>query len=101
MSFYVGQKVVCVNDEGMDRAILLAFLSDLVVKGRVYTVRGIIPPTSCSPEFGVTLEEIKGEIHILSGYEFSFHVYRFRPVVERKTDISVFTKMLRTEEIEA
>lgn len=90
MAFYPGQKVVCVDDAGMDR-ILLCLVSALPVKGRVYTVRGIVPPTPFDDGYGLLLDEITGNIHPGSGFEFSFRVERFRPV----TDIGFAHEILR------
>lgn len=77
MNFRVGQKVVCIDASKSWRGDI----SDLV-KGATYTVREVFM-------FGVTLDEVP-----LPEDYLWFNGHRFRPVVERKTDISIFTKML-------
>jgi hypothetical protein len=96
--FYVGQKVVCVSDdwwlngERHDR-----WYKRLPVCGEVYTIRSI-----------VVLNEFMGGIAGLKLEEFifpdgsrfdgngegAFIATHFRPVIERKTDISIFTRIL-------
>ena len=77
--FYVGQKVVCVDDE---------FVSQHISKGSVYTIYAI------DPDMGhVQLAEVEPHVDA-QGYHWYFYAPRFRPVAERKTDISVFTAFL-------
>lgn len=93
MTFYVGQKVVCVDDrKRFDRFNDPREITP--VKGTVYTVREIVPSNQFS--FGVLLLEIVNEpIQYLEGYgEMYFNPRRFRPAVSPKTDISIFEKIL-------
>lgn len=82
MAFHVGQKVVCVDAEW-------AFYGDSClndrdpIKGAVYTVAEVR-----HFEDGAYLG-----LHEL-GDEVLFEHGGFRPVIERKTDISIFTRML-------
>lgn len=73
MVFYSGQKVVCVDaKERMNGPSLL-------VEGQVYTI--LDPARSVN---GVTIVEVD---------PFpcpAFHADRFRPIVDKQTDISVF-----------
>jgi hypothetical protein len=89
MSFRVGQKVVCI-----DAAQFPGFRwhpdADIPRVGEVYTVTGIFQKDG---KPGVVLKEIKNVEEVYSGYRAS----RFRPAVDRKTDISVFTKILNRE----
>lgn len=85
-NFRVGQKVVCVDDRHC--------FGDLV-KGGVYTVANVsvdikysLAGTFCT---GIELVETKPD-----GPFLDFAASRFLPVVERKTDISVFRAMLNT-----
>ena len=80
MAFKVGQKVVCVDarPRQVSRTILR--------HGEIYTIVAL--PMSPDGLQGVEVAEVK------SIAPFGFWANRFRPVVERKTDISVFTKML-------
>ncbi len=83
MTFRVGQKVVCVKQS-------IGKLHDLGLpgfeKGRIYTIS--------------ELYEIEPHGVFLSVYELDSRVggqvCGFRPVVERDTDISIFTEILRT-----
>lgn len=104
--FFVGQKVVCVNDR------LKAFLKpgvnplgitldlDGLTAGKVYTISGLTPSNSkyYTSEIIVELKEIKRPGRV-QGFDFR----RFRPLEEirdelkittkQKTDISIFQKM--------
>ncbi len=93
--FYVGQKVVCVDDQQPGKYLppgRADYLSDApepmrIKKGEVYTVSAL--SIECETECCL-LQEIYGE-----------HYYacaRFRPVIERKTDISILTAMLKDAE---
>ena len=96
--FRVGQKVVCVDADGLqsDRSIF----SSLPQVGSVYTVREIIPSDCGWPRVpALTLNEIKGEWDPMWGVEYSFLATRFRPIVDRTTDISVFKEMLHPSKI--
>lgn len=82
----IGQKVVCVNDKPPPRPYL--WTKSYLKRGRIYTIRetGLI---TAGGSCGVKLVGIK-----LGPRDDPFGQIRFRPVVERKTDISVFKKML-------
>ena len=71
--FRVGQKVVCIDDHD----------TELVKRNALYIVSG---------GYGkyVTLDGVHG----VTGRADGMLARRFRPVVERKTDISVFKAML-------
>ena len=75
--FRVGQKVVCVNAAGFE---------SFIARGSVYQIRSI------NIEFGqiwLRLAEIAPRVD-----QAGFCSTRFRPLVERKTDISIFKAML-------
>jgi len=91
MAFRVGQKVVCIKESSLHRT--LCPVNNPVV-GQVYTIRRIA--TYPGYGTGIWLNEIVNQptptaFGIL---EKGFYIERFRPVVERKTDISIFEKML-------
>lgn len=99
MTFHVGQKVVCVESfcgqgEGVRR------WPDHVTKDGVYTVRQffvLYDQLAC-----LYLDEFVAPIAF--GREVPFEAKYFRPVIERKTDISIFTALLtpspeRTKEL--
>ena len=93
MSFRVGQKVVCVNAEPSADGYKVA-----LIEGAVYTIIEIVDHAGdrrCVREdtLGIILCEVQSPPYRIGFYgEFSAH--RFRPVVERKTNISIFTRML-------
>ena len=93
MSFHVGQKVVCVNAE-WDDPHWCKFTPNRPVAGGVYTIREI--HSAFPHRVGFYLDELPNPVVIWverTG-EGAFLSTRFRPVIERKTDISVFTALL-------
>ncbi len=100
-NFHVGQKVVCVGDDLASVPEGYVLLTPLVlpVKGKIYTVRsieiGLVRGEAC-----LRLEEIEDQTaEVLAEgelweIEIVFDASYFRPLVERKTDISVFKEML-------
>ena len=97
----VGDKVVCVDDTlGNYSSWKVADeCMDGLVAGRVYTIRrvGVFAGTLC-----VWLREIhrplRGRLCRQFG-EIGFAAARFRPVQTRKTDISVFTRILNNPKL--
>lgn len=85
MAFYVGQKVVCVDDSKWS----YGGPWDYPRKGSVYTVDG--SAKHWSGGHGILIREIK---NVYCGKPQPFLASRFRPVVEKKTDISIFTALL-------
>lgn len=103
MAFHVGQKVVCVDvsaplaGKTIRGSLVNANLNGLTL-GATYTVRGFgISWTDGSA--GIYLDEIVRIAH--EGAEITFAARRFRPVIERKTDISIFTAMLTPNRVNA
>lgn len=96
--FYVGQKVVCINQEGI--ASDLPFPIEVPVKGRVYTIRDSFFHSIAGAD-AVRLVEIKNPIYPYDNgmLEHCFGAFRFRPIEETKTDISIFTDMLRPVDV--
>ena len=94
MTFRVGQKVVAVSQNNRDVSV-----SDLVV-GQIYTIRDIDSRAADAGyhdgELTIRLEEIFNPVRrtTIGDWEAGYVAHRFRPVVEHKTDISVFTAML-------
>lgn len=89
--FYVGQKVVCVrdNNDAYGREML-------ITKMVVYTVASLVK--SNFGRDGITLQELSPPPGVVGWLN-----ELFRPLVERKTDISIFTDMLKpkTEQVSA
>ncbi len=95
--FHVGQKVVCIRTFKW-----AGYPDDKVrpVEGAVYTIRGIVKwEQRCvgdADPLGLYLEEIvRPHIQHLCGYgERTWISGAFRPLVEKKTDISELEKLL-------
>lgn len=87
--FRTGQKVVCVDDKPRDNG------PSGLTEGYIYTIRGTyLDKRHTVP--AVMLEEMKPPASNSRGW----FADRFRPLVEKKTDISVFTKLLKTEKVD-
>lgn len=82
MAFRVGQKVVCVNATDGYGSLYGAGYTHGLREGAIYTISKITDETF------VSVAEIK-----VGGWRAD----RFRPIVEKKTDISIFTAMLKTK----
>lgn len=79
MSFYTGQKVICINDIGNIH----------LKKGMTYTITGFERVDNLPDGEGIFLAETK---HYT---DCPFLQYRFRPLNERKTNISFAHDILR------
>jgi hypothetical protein len=75
-----GQRVVCV-DPAHD-----------LIRGKTYTVLAV---HGVGPDALVNVDQVAHP-----DKSWSFCTWRFRPLVERETDISVFTKLLKQNELE-
>lgn len=101
MTFRVGQKVVCVDDDISGKYLPPGFLPtahgmDGLKKNNIYTIRMV------GTEIGVPicrLVEIVRPFCDYTGAEAPYAVARFRPVVERKTSIEIFTAMLKPSKV--
>lgn len=94
--FYTGQKVVCVDD-GHEDAFIRWYDGTKIVKGQTYTVRNTGTTVFGTPGIRLMEVELTGVNGYNTGLPFKDNLYkqsRFRPLVERKTDISVFTALL-------
>lgn len=83
MAFYVSQKVECVDDGPSKFTGIVA--GDLK-RGDVYTISAV--GRHCSHPVVWLVEKDPGPGH------YCFDARRFRPITERKTDISIFKAML-------
>ena len=83
--FRIGQKVVCVDNKVRPITAYPEILKKLKVNG-IYHIAKVTHEGA-----GVHIAEI------ISPNKTSFFSDRFRPVVERKTDISTFEKLLNTK----
>lgn len=90
-NFNVGQKVVCIWD-GWNFSVSVIW----PLKGKIYTIREI----ECSDFDGFYLRFIEITNPIIAYpdgriEEEAFTSNFFRPLIERKTDISIFHKILK------
>jgi hypothetical protein len=83
-SFHVGQKVVCINASGFE---------DRLMEGAIYTVSDV------GVDFGELYLGLEETIAVSPG-PLHWLATRFRPVVDRKSDISIFTSMLNPSWVE-
>jgi hypothetical protein len=83
--FHVGQKVVCVEGEPTWG----------LFEGSVYTISRVGLFGGKVTRHHVDVSEIRNEIPL------GWRATRFRPLVETKTDISIFTNMLTKEPVHA
>ncbi len=88
--FHIGQKVVCIN---ASHAPFKGRPPGLV-KGRIYTVSAIGLTNHLDPEQlpCISVDE-------LANPYIAVWSHRFHPVIERKTDISIFTAMLTPSKV--
>lgn len=93
-SWHVGMKVVCVQTQEASRAREEGVILPEI--GRVYTIR-YIGPSDFWPGIFIRLNEVRNGPHHLDGEEPSFYHGWFRPVQDRSTDISIFTRMLNPQ----
>jgi hypothetical protein len=96
--FVVGQKVVCIDDQvGTNEPMASSYnpLDGLTV-GQVYTIRwiGMYKGFYLKEFVGVRVVEIKRDVDPSEGVECCFRASRFKPLEKKKTDISVFKKLL-------
>lgn len=92
--FSIGQKVVCIGENWEFYEELLPRIT-LPIKDAVYTIRDIRPSMYGSDYLGLLLEEITNPIMAEGPFmlEPSLDATSFRPLVEQKTDISIFQKI--------
>lgn len=90
-NFRAGQRVVYWNEDGLAGHFYGTEILPTV--GKVYTIRELL---EIKGHPLLRLVEIRNEPmdYRYGVFECAFNRRRFRPVVERKTDISIFKKML-------
>lgn len=88
MAFYVGQKVVCVDDGPYGFHSALAFPLE---KGGVYVVRGIVEIEDRNGNIGIQVCGYEASVSYRGHYAFSSS--RFRPLVENKSGIEILNRI--------
>jgi hypothetical protein len=92
-SWHVGMKVVCVEATPLPGSEWL--YGDGVVVGTVYTVARICVDRTNTTIIQLLERPRSPEAMMEFGPNCGYAAWRFRPVQTRKTDISIFTAMLR------
>lgn len=99
MNFRVGQKVVCIGTDGTPNVDWEEWVSYWKIarpsRGSVYTVRDIRAGADRQHIRLVEIINPTAEFSDAPPQEPWFWASAFRPIVERKTDITVFTEILR------
>ncbi len=101
MAFRVGQKVVCIKANFYNPQYKLPH--NLPKVGDIYTIRNMDIGTCGDdgvPQVALMFHELVYPV-LKCGFEFSFSASSFRPLVDRKTDISIFTRMLKRGKADA
>jgi hypothetical protein len=89
--FRIGQPVVCVDAT----PCMIRDITPDLKEGDQYTISGLSGYKDACGEYGVTVHGARAQV--ATGY---FRASRFRPVVEKKTDISWAEEILRRESID-
>ena len=100
MDFYVGQKVVCMEDGHLpQRAWDRTPVSHWIARGNTYVIRRVSNRKNALVWLrGINRARDVGERdRIVDG---GFFACRFRPLVERKTSIEIFQRLLLPSEKE-
>lgn len=100
--FQVGQKVVCIDDSEPDFISTVAQVvggMDGLRKGATYTIRSVFVDPFYNAVCVRIVEIQRLPLSVVRGvrYEGGYDPARFRPVIERKTDISIFTALLTSQ----
>lgn len=97
--FRVGQKVVCINAGQYNNEVAPWGETEKIIEGEIYTIVHMLPWEDGTSV--VHLAEVlrDGLSRLFWGNDVGYAAARFRPLVERKSDISAFTKMLTPTDI--
>lgn len=90
MQFHVGQKVVCIVHGPWRCVEGLAPSGPMPSRGGIYVISGLYP----TADGGSLYLQLTGFERRPDGRAQDFNGRDFRPVIERETDISVFTQLL-------
>ena len=100
--FHVGQEVICIDNKihfewytGMMGQIYTGIDLDGLQEGEKYTIIwiGLWQGPFLEPHVCVRLQEIRRQVWT-GNEEAPYSARRFRPLIKKETDISIFNKML-------
>lgn len=100
--FHVGQKVVCVDAEWFGGGQSARGIPCPLVVGKIYEIEAIAPLTGIfkgrdvKGHLGLVLKGVRKPRVLGVRTSDTFAAWRFRPVREKKTDISIFRRLLVT-----
>jgi hypothetical protein len=98
--FYSGQKVVCINDGDLpnqpDSCLGFWLPHEEIFVGEIYTIQRVW----IDSDSWVVCSLVEKGQRMFDDEEHGYAAIRFRPLEERKTDISGFAKLLKTREKE-
>ena len=98
MTWYVGQKIVCIDDNWYGPHKRLGFkrftFDHVLTKETIYTIRKINQHSHFPDRIVILLNEV---IHPKRPDFTGFPPEIFRPLLEKPTDISIFTEMLNSD----
>ena len=95
--FYSGQKVVCIYDgvvPGIEYTEGIWGPGEDLHKDSIYTIREIFEDVNVLEIIVCTLYEVERHKQSQEFGSWGYSIQRFRPLDERKTDISQFTALL-------
>lgn len=100
----VGQKVVCIATGDWKKVLSYDPACSVPKRGNIYTIREIyLDPYSGST--GIRLVEIVNALGLYLGtdrlIERGWCLHEFKPLEEKKTNISIFTRMLTGNKVHA
>jgi hypothetical protein len=98
--FHVGQRILCTDASPNRRCVAMP-----LKRGTIYIVCAVeitkwnsARPDWTAPGWGLHLDGL-WLFHPDAGCEWPIHPNRFRPVVERPTDIEIFKKLLKPTQL--
>jgi hypothetical protein len=95
-----GQKVVCINATPQCGFEIMKNMMDGLTVGEVYTIDSLYLDDMDGEPCVILKEIVRKEPFLDFLYTPGFLACRFRPLETRKTDISVFTELLKMKEEE-
>lgn len=102
--FHVGQKVVCVEETVIPEECVIGRMPMVPVVGNIYEIReiliGDLSGKPCLRFHEIPNEDVLYIVgnRLMEGVP-AWEAHAFRPLITRKTDISVFTAMLAGQKV--